>query len=88
MGAIWKAEDANFLHADNEDSDQTVMRRLIRVFVGRTCPKVRFLVLRRNELLGSVKVLIQTFCITIDSARTGPPKEHSRQGTFTRQYNV
>ena len=32
--AFWKAKDAKFLHADNEDSDQTArMRRLIRVFV-------------------------------------------------------
>ena len=35
--AFWTAKDANFLHADNEDSDQTArMRRLIWVFVGRT----------------------------------------------------
>ena len=36
-GAFWIAKDAKFLHADNEDSDQTVrMRRLIWVFVVRT----------------------------------------------------
>ena len=30
MGAFWIAKDAKFLHADNEDSDQTArMRRLI-----------------------------------------------------------
>ena len=36
-------QDAKFLHTDNEDSDQTAqIRRLIRVFVGRMCQKVRF----------------------------------------------
>ena len=36
-----------FRHADNEDSDQTArMRRLITVFVRRTCQNVRFLTLR------------------------------------------
>ena len=40
-----------FLHADNEDSDQTArMRRLIWVFVGRTCKKVRFLTFRLKWL--------------------------------------
>ena len=34
-------------NAPSEDSDQTArMRRLIRIFTGRTCPKVRFLTLR------------------------------------------
>ena len=38
LGAFWIAKDAKFLHAGNEDSDQTArMRRLIWVFVGRTC---------------------------------------------------
>ena len=43
--AFWIAKaDAKLLHADNEDSDQTAwMRRLIRVFVGCTRQKVRFL---------------------------------------------
>ena len=46
-GAFWIAQDAYFLHADNEDSNQTArMRRLIWVFAGRTCKKVRFLTLR------------------------------------------
>ena len=32
------AKDLKRLHADSEDSDQTArMRRLIRVFAGRTC---------------------------------------------------
>ena len=44
--AIWIAKDATFLSADNEDSDQTAhLRSLIRVFTGRTCDKVRFLIL-------------------------------------------
>ena len=34
--AFWIAKDAKFLHADNEDSDQTArVRRLIWVFVVR-----------------------------------------------------
>ena len=37
---IWITKDAKLLHTDNEASDQTVrMRRLIWVFVGRTCHK-------------------------------------------------
>ena len=39
-------KDAEFLHADNEDSDQTSrIRSIIWVIVGRTCQKVRFLTL-------------------------------------------
>ena len=55
-GAIWSesklgefriASDGNFLNADNEDSDHAARKhRLIWVFVGRTCQKVRFLTLR------------------------------------------
>ena len=46
MDAFSTAKDAMFLHAYNEESDQTVrMRRLIRVFVGRTFQNVRFLIL-------------------------------------------
>ena len=38
LGAFWVAKDTTFLHADNEDSDQAArMRRLIWVFVRRTC---------------------------------------------------
>ena len=51
LNAFWIAKDAKFLYADNEDSDQTArMRRLIWVFVGRTCEKVRFLTLWRIYL--------------------------------------
>ena len=51
LGAFWIAKDAKFLRADNEDSDQIArMRRLIRVFVGRTCRKVRFLTLQLKWL--------------------------------------
>ena len=43
----WVAKDPSFLHADNEDSDQTGrMPRLIWVFAGRTCHFVGF-VMRR-----------------------------------------
>ena len=45
--AQWVAKDPNFLHADSEDSDQTGrMPRLVRVFTGRTCHFVGF-VMRR-----------------------------------------
>ena len=41
------ANDAKFIRENNEDSDQTArMRRLIWVFAGRTCQKVRFLTSR------------------------------------------
>ena len=47
LGAFWIAKDAKFLYADNEDYDQTArMRRLIWVFVGRTCKNVCFLMLK------------------------------------------
>ena len=38
LAFFWIAKDAKFLHAENEDSDQTArMRRLIWVFVWRIC---------------------------------------------------
>ena len=44
LSAFWIAKDANFLPADNEDSDQTERSlRMIRVFVRCTCQKARFL---------------------------------------------
>ena len=47
MSAFSIANNAKFLHADNENCDQTApMRRLIWVFVGRTCQKIHFLSLR------------------------------------------
>ena len=43
QGAFWIAKDAKSLHADNEDSDHIARKsRLIWVYVGRTCQKVRF----------------------------------------------
>ena len=43
----WVVKDPSFLHADGEDSDQTgQVPRLIRVFAGRTCHFVGF-VMRR-----------------------------------------
>ena len=51
MCAQLVARDPSFLHADNEDSDQTGrMPRLIWVFAGRTCHFVGF-VMRRLILL-------------------------------------
>ena len=47
LDAFWIAKDAKFLREDKEDSNQTSwMRRLIWVFPGRTCPRVRFLTFR------------------------------------------
>ena len=47
LGVFCIAKGANCLDADNEDSDQTArMYRLIWVFLGRLCQKVRFLTLR------------------------------------------
>ena len=46
LNAFWIAKDTKFLHAQNEDTGQTAwMRWLIRIFVGRTCQKVRFVTL-------------------------------------------
>ena len=46
-GSFWIAKNAKFLYADNKNSDQTArIRRLLWVFVGRTCPKLRFPTLR------------------------------------------
>ena len=37
LGTFRIAKDVKFLHSDNEDSDQNArMRRLIRVFIGRS----------------------------------------------------
>ena len=45
--AQWVAKDPSFLHADSEDSDHTGRTpKLIRVFAGRTCHLVGF-VMRR-----------------------------------------
>ena len=47
LGAIWIAKDAKFLHADNEDSDQTArMCRSIWIFSGVHMHKIRFLTYR------------------------------------------
>ena len=55
--AKWVAKDPGFLHVDSEDSDQTGwMPRLIRVFNGRTCHFVGF-VMRRLIYLTSVRKL-------------------------------
>ena len=47
LGAFGIAKDAKFLHADNEDTGQTVWKgRLIWVFIGGLCQMVCFLSLR------------------------------------------
>ena len=53
-----------FLHANNEESDQTArMRRMTRIFVGRKYANVRFLKLklecfRRFQVCSKVKFLL------------------------------
>ena len=42
LGAFWIAKDAQFLHEDNDDSDQT-LHMLVLVFIGCKCQKARFL---------------------------------------------
>ena len=55
--AVWIAKDAEFLHTDNEESEQIAwMRRLIRIFIVRTRLKVRFLTLRLICKANSLKV--------------------------------
>ena len=54
LGAFWIIKNAEFLHADKEDSDQTARTfRLILAFVGRTFQKVRLTYqqfrLKKNE---------------------------------------
>ena len=52
----WVAKDPSFLHADNEDSDQTGRRpRLIWVFAGCTCHFVGFVMRRLSVVIcGSI----------------------------------
>ena len=48
---FWIADDAKFLHVVNEDSNQIArMRRLILVFIGRTCQTVRLLTFRSYQM--------------------------------------
>ena len=61
LSAQWVAKDPSFLHADNEDSDQTGrMPRLIWVFAGRTYHFVGF-VMRR---LMFRRILASDMCLT------------------------
>ena len=52
-------QDLHFLHAGNEDSDQTArMCTLTVVLNGRTCPKERFLTVRHKYLSTASVMLI------------------------------
>ena len=54
LGKFWIAMDTTFLHADNDDSDQTVrMRRLICVFIRHTCQKPRYVFSRCAQFVMS-----------------------------------
>ena len=51
----------------SEGSDQSVhIRRLIKIFAGRTCPKVRFLTLRLIFCVNMVPLVVEMvlFCLT------------------------
>ena len=62
--AQWVAKDPGFLHADSEDSDITgQMPRLIRVFAGRTCHFVGF-VMRRLKYIYTVLGVYRKGCST------------------------
>ena len=53
--AQWVAKDLSFLHADSEDSDQTGRTPRLKVFAGRTCHFVGFVM--RQLLLLSLHLL-------------------------------
>ena len=65
-GRIWIANDAQFIHADNEDSDQTARKRsLIRVFVGGLSKELHSLTSRHiyyesvlNKIVGELLAYI------------------------------
>ena len=59
LAAFCITKYAKFLHAENEDSDQTArMRRLICVFVELICQKVRFLTVNSTNCVQSLKRII------------------------------
>ena len=63
--AQWVAKDPCFLHADSKDSNQTgQMPRLIRVFAGRTCRFVGFVM---RWLLYHHNVVRHWFCLRFES---------------------
>ena len=71
LSEIWTVKGAKFFHADNEDYDQAGwMRRLVRVFVWRTCQKVRFrtlgLILRHIAFRKAVKSRLEKIMVVID----------------------
>ena len=65
LSGYWIGKYATFLPANNEDSDQTtLMRMLIRVFFGSTYQKVRFftyrLIMRERERIVTLFILTGT----------------------------
>ena len=59
---LWITKD--FIMPDNEDTDKTGrVRRLICVFVGRTCKKVHSLTLRLNYALLTLKAPVTTIVV-------------------------
>ena len=64
--AQWVAKDSSFLHARSEDSDQTGwMPRLIRVFAGRNCLFVGFVIRRLIFLIIIMKTSNTLYQLTI-----------------------
>ena len=65
LRAFWIAKAVKFLHADNEGFEQTAwIRRLIWVFVRRTCQKIRFshvAVQRTVNMINRLSYLAEAF---------------------------
>ena len=82
LGAFWKTKEVKFLRSDNEDSDQTAhMRRLIWVFVERTCQKVRFLTFWLN-----FNKISLGFCTKTENKKKKTKKKHELH--FDNRYIV
>ena len=83
--AQWVAKDPSFLHADNEDSDQSGrMLRLNCVFAGRTCHFVGF-VMRRlksyNETLSMRKLMMSCNLSSSEKDRVWGTLPHAIQSS-------
>ena len=70
LGAFLIAKDTKCLHAESEDSDQTViMQRLIYVFAWRTCHKLRFITLRHIILRSFTGRILNRHKLNVRSKR-------------------
>ena len=79
LAEFWITKNAQFLHANNEESDQTWrVRKLIWVFVGRTYPKICFLKSR----------LIYLHCLTLLAPNFRGRKKSSAFFPISNQRNI